>query len=163
MTKAFQMKSKYSNLLTIRQKDALAEAKAILRKAATKPYNEFKAKVIRVKDGDTLEAELVVYDIGKKITITLAIRLLLCWAFELNDPDPKIKAKAATSRNALARMLPVGKEFYVQAKFTDRNDRLLANVFIGTQRIKSVNQIMVERGHATEIEAVDQIANLTKQ
>jgi len=94
--------------------------------------------VARVKDGDTLTATL---------TLTVSVRLLDCWAPELNEP------RGPEARDRLVA-LAAGKPAILQIPLTDPPNldhaltlgRLLAHVWIDG---RDIGHTLIAEGHAT--------------
>lgn len=105
-------------------------------------------EIVRVLDGDTLEV---------RITSTAIVRLLDCWAPEVNrTDDPGEKPRGLLSKSHLERLAMPGAAAILQVPFSDRGrfgddmtmGRVLGNVWIVGQT-KSLSELQVDAGHAT--------------
>lgn len=112
----------------------------------------YKAKIVRVYDGDTIFVEIR-KDVGFGIEIILkgsngkgeALRL-----FGINSPELRGKSKEAgiRSRDALRKMLPIGTEIEIQTVKGHKRGkfgRYLATAYLNG---KSINDWMVTNGYA---------------
>jgi endonuclease YncB( thermonuclease family) len=102
------------------------------------------AKVIDVYDGDTLTVEFVPQ--------RARIRLIDCWAPELNSTDLEVRKKAQASRDNLARLtenreVVVHIPWHIDVGSMTSLGRVLAKVYLkdGTD----VSMAQVKAGHAT--------------
>ncbi len=102
----------------------------------------YKAKVIRVIDGDTVAMEI---DLGFKIYHVMSCRLAGVNAPELNSKDEATKAAAEASKEYLMSMLPVGEIVTIESKKLDKYGRAVV-------KIDYTNEIMIEKGHAVKYE-----------
>lgn len=110
---------------------------------------EYKAKLIRVVDGDTIDADI---DLGFGVWVKQRIKL-----FGINTPDsqshdPTIKDAGQAARNKLIEILP--REFVVQTILNKRGKfgRVLGNIYVQLDENTRVeiNQQMVDEGAATQ-------------
>lgn len=115
---------------------------------------EYRASVLRVIDGDTLDAAV---DLGFRTWRHERFRLLGINAPELHADDPAEREKAIAARDALRGMVLVPQGIVVQTKrdqthpdSTDKYGRYLADIFVeqadGTRR--HVNSDMIDGGFA---------------
>lgn len=107
---------------------------------------EYKAKVMRVIDGDTI---VVFVDLGFETFVRAKLRLLGINCPEtrtkdLNEKDLGFKAKEETKR-----LLPEGTEIIIKTQLdkTDSFSRYLATVFIGDLNL---NDHLLKEGFAKE-------------
>lgn len=93
-------------------------------------------RVVRVIDGDTLEAE---------VSRRLRVRLLDCWAPELREPGGhEAQSFLAGLVAGQTVTLQVPTEHELQAAFSF--GRVLGRIWIGGN---DVSRLMIEAGHAT--------------
>jgi len=112
------------------------------------------AKLLRVVDGDTIDALI---DLGFKTFVKNRIRYMGIdtWESRTRDKDEKKKGLAAKARNKELLEQNDGK-FLVQSHGLGKYGRLLGEVFIETYDDKteggpfSVNEILKVEGHAYE-------------
>ena len=78
----------------------------------------YKAKVVNVVDGDTLDLRT---DLGFRITFLQRYRLYGVDTPELNDPDPAVRARAMQAKD-FVEVLVKGKEVMVNTHM-DRRDK----------------------------------------
>lgn len=87
---------------------------------------EYKAKVINVVDGDTIDA---VIDVGFKVTTTQRLRLLGIDTAELTSKDPVERAKAQEAKlYTIDRLL--NKSVLIKTEKSDSFGRYLAIIYI---------------------------------
>lgn len=100
----------------------------------------FKATVIRVVDGDTIEMN---FDLGRRIFQNDSIRLYRINAPELSTPE------GVLAKKYLQKILPIGTEVIVQThkNKNEKYGRWLGDVYLGDEGF-CVNDLMVEGGHA---------------
>lgn len=103
------------------------------------PPNEFykvSAKVVSVHDGDTMTVAIT-----KKINV----RLLNCWAPELDEPN------GILAKNTLLDLTPIGSDVIMEIPISENLSnsftfgRVLANIFKNNE---NVGEILVEKGLA---------------
>ena len=109
----------------------------------------YKAKLIRIVDGDTIDAEI---DLGFDTIIRKRIRL-----YGINTPDTKTKdldekAKGLASKQRLTELLD--KEFVVETILNKRGKygRVLGviyNISANNKRL-NINEVLVNEGHAVK-------------
>ena len=107
----------------------------------------YQAKLLRVVDGDTIDALI---DVGFDIWVKKRIRYmgLDTWESRTRDLEEKKKGLAAKARN---KELLEGNDskFLVQSHGLGKYGRLLGEVFIGDEdQPISVNQTLIQEGHA---------------
>ena len=118
---------------------------------AKKPASfEYNATLIKVLDGDTIDCWI---DLGFDLKIKKRVRYMGIdtWESRTRDLEEKKKGLAAKARN---------KEFLESGTFklvsygTGKFGRVLGEVFIEllepARRLESVNQILIDEGHAYE-------------
>ena len=117
---------------------------------------EYKAKLIRVIDGDTLDGMI---DLGFDIWVKKRIRLAGIDAYEVRTRDKVEKKKGLAAKSRLEQVLKEGDEFRLRSHGVGKYGRCLGNVYIVKRYIKSdkyhgksINQMLVEEGHAKEYE-----------
>lgn len=125
------------------------------------PY-VYSATVERVVDGDTVHLNLqkvfsfpidfgfhIIDTVELKKSATIDFRLARINAPELDDPDPKVRAKALEAKAELTRLLGLGP-LVVQTSKEDKYRRWLAqiNVVRPNQPVVDVNQSMLDGGFA---------------
>jgi micrococcal nuclease len=106
---------------------------------------EYRAKVVRVIDGDTIDLRV---ELGFHISVEDRFRLYGIDTPELNSSDPEVRAKAVLAKNRLIELLPVGLEVRIQTLKDKREKfgRYLAMVFINDTEY--VNGILLSEGLA---------------
>jgi endonuclease YncB( thermonuclease family) len=97
---------------------------------------EYKAKVERVVDGDTLDVQV---DLGFFITHKVRVRMLGYNARELHSGNFETTLLAKKDMEAFMALLPVGLECLIRTHKTDKYGRYLAQVVVGD---KDINQAM---------------------
>lgn len=117
---------------------------------------EYKAKLVRVVDGDTVDALI---DCGFSIFRKERIRL-----YGINAPESRTRDKAEKKRGLAAKarlkeLIKEGKNAFTVETSIDKKGkygRLLGKLFRSYEEFKpanemrSYNQILVDEGHATE-------------
>jgi micrococcal nuclease len=104
----------------------------------------YKAKVLRVVDGDTIELSI---DLGFTITWTSTCRLSGINAYELRAEDEKLRAKAQRGKEWMEKQLPAGTEVTIVSKALDKYGRPVAEVWKGKMNI---NNAMLDEGLAVK-------------
>lgn len=108
----------------------------------------YKAKLVRVIDGDTIDAEI---DLGFNVLIRQRIRLYGIDAPEARTRDLEEKERGLAAKQRLTEILP--KEFIVETILNKRGKfgRILGILHIkdATNNI-NVNDMLVEEGHAVK-------------
>jgi micrococcal nuclease len=109
----------------------------------------YKAKLTRVIDGDTVDAEI---DLGFGVFVRQRIRLYGIATPDAHSSDSEIKQSAADAKQRLTEILT--REFKVVTVLNKRGKlgRTLGVIYVqddnGTE--VCVNDLMVAEGHATE-------------
>ena len=118
---------------------------------AKKPASfEYNATLVKVLDGDTIDAYI---DLGFDLKIKKRIRYMGIdtWESRTRDLEEKKKGLAAKARN---KELLQGGTFKVVSHGTGKFGRVLGEVFVENSIVdgglQSVNQILIDEGHAYE-------------
>ena len=107
-------------------------------------FYQYKAKVIKIVDGDTVVANI---DMGFDTYVQKYVRLALINAPELNSSDPEVRVKAQKAKSYLEQILPIGSEFYLDSRKLDPYRRPIA-VIVLPGKDKTVNALMLESGNS---------------
>lgn len=102
----------------------------------------YKAKCLRVIDGDTIVAEV---DLGFNIYTKVNIRLEGIDAPEVRTRDLEEKKKGIASKEYLEDIFSLNKSFLLESKKVDKYGRCLGTIYIGDVNI---NEEMIEEGLA---------------
>ena len=106
---------------------------------------QYKAKLIRVVDGDTLDAEI---DLGFDVWVKKRIRLADINAWESRTRDKEEKAKGLRAKEWLQdALLNHDNEFVVVSTEVGKYGRCLGHIFVGDD-LDSVNSRLIDEGHA---------------
>lgn len=102
----------------------------------------FRAKVVRVVDGDTVDMTV---DLGFRISQEIRLRLLGINAPERNAPG------GTEATNYLKLLLPIGQQTMIETfkNPTDKYGRWLASIYVNGENI---NDNMISSGHAVYYE-----------
>ena len=115
---------------------------------AKKPASfEYNGTLVRVLDGDTIDCYI---DLGFDLKIKKRIRYMGIdtWESRTRDLAEKEKGLAAKARNK--ELLEAGT-FKIVSHGTGKFGRVLGAVFVETENgLESVNQILINEGHAYE-------------
>ena len=115
---------------------------------AKKPASfEYNGTLVRVLDGDTIDCYI---DLGFDLKIKKRIRYMGIdtWESRTRDLAEKEKGLAAKARNK--ELLEAGT-FKIVSHGTGKFGRVLGEVFVETENgLESVNQILINEGHAYE-------------
>ena len=104
----------------------------------------YKAKVVRVVDGDTIDALI---DLGFDIHKKIRIRMVGMNAPESRTRDLEEKKRGLAAKARLKEILKEGKnKFILESQGVGKYGRCLAVIKIGDV---DVNQQLIEEGHAT--------------
>lgn len=107
----------------------------------------YKAKLIRIVDSDTIDAEI---DLGFDMTIRQRIRLYGVLTPNSRSNDLQEKELGLATKSKLIELLP--REFYVETVLNRRGKygRVLGTVYYKDQNGEyvNVNQMMIDSGHA---------------
>ena len=117
---------------------------------------KYKAKLIRVVDGDTLDAMI---DLGFDIWVKKRIRLAGIDAYESRTRDKAEKIKGLAAKARLKAVLELEDEFTLVSYGVGKYGRCLGKIYLIKRYIrsdkyhgKSINNMLVEEGHAKEYE-----------
>lgn len=107
-----------------------------------------RAEVLSVHDADTIRV---------KICKTFSVRLIDCWAAELDSKDPKEKEKALAGKKFLEEILKKATDVTVTIPANDditksfTFGRLLGTVYARIDdKWININQLLIEKGYATK-------------
>ena len=103
----------------------------------------YKAKLDRVVDGDTVDANI---NLGFDITIHKRIRLTGIDTPESRTRDLEEKKRGLAAKNRLIELLGNG-EFILESREVGKFGRVLGTIHVGKSNI---NDQLVEEGHAVE-------------
>ena len=105
---------------------------------------EYSAKVVRVVDGDTLDAEI---DIGFDVFVKKRIRLygIDTWESRTRDLEEKEKGLAAKAR-LIELLEDNGNKFVLQSHELGKYGRVLGSIILDDDR--DACDILMEEGHA---------------
>ena len=106
---------------------------------------KYKAKLIRVIDGDTIEALI---DLGFDTWIKKRVRLYGITTPEIRTRDLKEKKAGKAAENRLIELLwESGNEFILESRGVGKYGRCLGILFIENVNI---NMLLLKEGHAEE-------------
>ena len=108
---------------------------------------EYEAELIKVLDGDTIDCYI---DLGFDLKVKKRFRYrgIDTWESRTRDKNEKVKGLAAKARNK--ELLESGT-FKIVSHGTGKFGRVLGEVFVETDNgLQSVNQILIDEGHAYE-------------
>ena len=106
---------------------------------------QYKARVTRVIDGDTFDAEV---DLGFKIFARIRFRLEGVDTPELRSKDEKERERAKDVKKFVVGMIEE-KNVQIDSTKTGKYGRWLATVFFNSKKI-SLNKILLRSGYATK-------------
>ena len=113
---------------------------------------KYKAKLIRVVDGDTAD---VMVDLGFDIWVKKRLRLFGIDAYESRTRDKKEKEKGLAAKARLKQVLECEKEFTLVSHGVGKYGRCLATIYVIKRYIRSdkyhgknINRMLVDEGHA---------------
>ena len=113
---------------------------------------EYKAKLLRVVDGDTLDC---LADLGFNCHIKIRVRLygVDTWESRTRDLEEKKKGLAAKARTKelLEKVSSKSGYFRLKSYGLGKYGRVLGELFVKGHET-SVNQLLIENGHAYEYE-----------
>lgn len=104
-------------------------------------YN-YKAKVLRVVDGDTIHMDI---DLGMRISYKTNCRLDNINTPELTSKDMEVRIRAIAAKEFLINMLPVGSIVDLNSTSLDKYGRPLGIIVFNGG---NVNEEMLKNGHA---------------
>jgi micrococcal nuclease len=112
----------------------------------------YKAKLVRVVDGDTLD---VFVDLGFNVWIKRRVRLVGIDAYESRTRNKKEKKKGLAAKARLKEVLEHEDEFNLVSHGVGKYGRCLGEIHVTARHIKSpkyhgksINEMLVEEGHA---------------
>jgi micrococcal nuclease len=116
---------------------------------------KYKAKLVRVIDGDTLDAMI---DLGFNTWVKKRIRLSSINAFETRTRNKEIKRKGLAAKARVVEILEQNNnEFLLISHGLGKYGRCLGELHIEKNYIKSekyegkiINELLVEEGHAVK-------------
>tara|TARA_B100000214_G_C23959152_1_gene624405 strand:- start:111 stop:452 length:342 start_codon:yes stop_codon:yes gene_type:complete len=110
---------------------------------------KYKAKLIRIVDGDTIDAEI---DVGFDVFVRKRIRLWGINAPETRSTDKdEVKAGEMTLRRLSEILALSNGEFELITHGDGKFGRCLGEIFVKDHK-ESVNQVLINEGFATEYE-----------
>ena len=107
----------------------------------------YKAILRRIVDGDTLICDV---DLGFKVYTTQRVRL---WG--INTPETRTrnleeKKKGLAAKERLTEIMESVETFYLESHEVGKYGRCLGSLFLHVDFSKSINEQLVEEGHAVE-------------
>ena len=111
---------------------------------------QYKAKLIKVVDGDTVDALI---DCGFSTFKKERVRLYGINAPESRTRDKKEKKRGLASKARLKELIKEGKNEFIVETMIDKKGkygRLLGELFRDVDTERSYNDMLVSEGHATE-------------
>jgi micrococcal nuclease len=111
------------------------------------PYIYRVKKVIKVVDGDTIDADI---DLGFDISLTKRVRLSGVDTPESRTTDLKEKKLGLESKEWLKHKLDFAKDVLIKTELPDSTEkygRILGNLYINNEAL-SLNQQMIDEGYA---------------
>jgi micrococcal nuclease len=111
------------------------------------PYIYRVKKVIKVVDGDTIDADI---DLGFDISLTKRVRLSGVDTPESRTTDLKEKKLGLESKEWLKHKLEFAKDVLIKTELPDSTEkygRILGNLYINNEAL-SLNQQMIDEGYA---------------
>jgi len=106
----------------------------------------YKAKLDRVIDGDTIDANI---DLGFDITIHKRIRLTGIDTPESRTRDLEEKARGLASKARLVELLGDG-DFMLESREVGKFGRVLGTIYTIAEESININDTLVEEGYAVE-------------
>ena len=106
----------------------------------TKTRYTYKAEILKVVDGDTVDVKI---DLGFSVYVIHRIRLNGIDTPEKNDKDAEVRALADVAHKRLLELCPVGSTVTLETFKADKYGRYLADIYTETHT-DSVNQLLVE-------------------
>lgn len=108
---------------------------------------QYQAEVIRVVDGDTLDARI---DLGFSVWVKKRVRLYGIDAWESRTRDLQEKAKGILAKDRLIDILnSCGGKFMLKSHGIGKFGRCLGELYINASDT-SVNKMLVSEGHAVK-------------
>ena len=115
-------------------------------------YN-YKISVIKVVDGDTIDAEI---DLGFDIKVKKRIRFLGMNAPESRTRDLEEKARGLAAKDRVKALLEGCKNIQLHSHGIGKFGRCLGEIFLDTVdgqeklTVESLNELLIREGHAVE-------------
>ena len=115
-------------------------------------YN-YKISLLRVVDGDTIDAEI---DLGFDIKVKKRIRFLGMNAPESRTKDLKEKARGLAAKDRVKALLEGCKNIQLNSHGIGKFGRCLGEIFLDTidgqekLTVESLNELLIREGHAVE-------------
>ena len=115
-------------------------------------YN-YKISVIKVVDGDTVDAEI---DLGFDIKVKKRVRFLGINAPESRTRDLEEKARGLAAKDRVKQLLEGCKNVQLKSHGIGKFGRCLGEIFLdmvdGKERltVESLNELLIREGHATK-------------
>ena len=107
-------------------------------------YN-YKIEVLRVIDGDTIDAEI---DLGFDVKIKKRIRFMGINTPESRTRDLEEKARGLAAKDFVVEMMKKhNNKFILHSQGVGKYGRCLGNIFFGD---KNLNDMLITEGHAVE-------------
>jgi len=106
----------------------------------------YKAKLDRVIDGDTIDANI---DLGFDVTIHKRIRLTGIDTPESRTRDLEEKARGLASKARLVELLGDGN-FMLESREVGKFGRVLGTIYTIAEQSININDTLVEEGYAVE-------------
>ena len=107
----------------------------------------YKATLRRIVDGDTLICDV---DLGFKVYTTQRVRLYGINTHESRTRNLEEKKRGLAAKDRLIEIMGSVDSFYLESHETGKYGRCLGSLFLSDNFEKSVNQQLVEEGHAVE-------------
>jgi micrococcal nuclease len=113
------------------------------------PYIYRVKKVLKVVDGDTIDADI---DLGFDISLTKRVRLAGIDTPESRTTDKREKALGLESKEWLKNRLEFAKDIVIKTQLPDSTEkygRILGKLYINNEET-SLNEQMIDEGYAWE-------------
>ena len=115
-------------------------------------YN-YKISLLRVVDGDTIDAEI---DLGFDIKVKKRVRFMGINAPESRTRDLEEKAKGLAAKDRVKALLDGCKNITLNSQGVGKFGRCLGEIFLDTVdgkeclTLANVNELLIKEGHAVE-------------
>lgn len=109
---------------------------------------EYKAKLDRVVDGDTIDC---IIDLGFNIKLKERVRLKGIDTPEIRTRDLEEKVKGLSAKDRVVELFQGVKEFIIKTELNNNKGKYgrLLGIIILPDRKMSLNEMLVKEGHAT--------------
>jgi micrococcal nuclease len=113
----------------------------------------YNIKLLRVIDGDTIDAEI---DLGFDVSVKKRVRFLGVNAPESRTRDLEEKAKGLAAKDRVKQLLEGAKTIQLNSHGVGKYGRCLGELHIdvvdGQEKVtlESVNELLIKEGHAVE-------------